>query len=111
MDPSAGFRETWQYNNNMYMLLSYLPEVLLPHRPTIVRFVKENILDPLGMSGTTYSGDVARASGHYAQGMERAKMDAPFAYGTPHALQSPNYWLGDGEDGNCEYWITDITGC
>ncbi|KAF9043852.1 beta-lactamase/transpeptidase-like protein, partial [Hymenopellis radicata] len=53
--PSAGFRELYQYNNNMYMLLSYLPELVLPHRPTIARYVKEHIFDPLGLTATTYS--------------------------------------------------------
>ncbi|KAE9402063.1 beta-lactamase/transpeptidase-like protein, partial [Gymnopus androsaceus JB14] len=61
--PSAPFRTTWQYNNIMYFLLSYLPTILLPHQPPFAQYVKENIFVPLGLNDTTYSHDLAIQSG------------------------------------------------
>ncbi|KAF5371351.1 hypothetical protein D9615_009703 [Tricholomella constricta] len=98
--PSAEFREVHQYNNNMYTLLSYLPTVLLPSKIPFARYVKQNIFEPLGMSSTTYSYDVAKL-GHLADGIARQGInytEDPLG-GTPRALP---YWsTKGGEDGNC----------
>ncbi|KAE9390134.1 beta-lactamase/transpeptidase-like protein [Gymnopus androsaceus JB14] len=67
--PSAGFRETWQYNNMMYTTLSYIPEVLL--KVPFTRYVKEHIFLPLNLTSTTYSADIAEESGNLANGFER----------------------------------------
>ncbi|EEB99373.1 hypothetical protein MPER_00961 [Moniliophthora perniciosa FA553] len=48
LKPSASFRSTYQYNNVMYMVLSYLPTRLLREKPPITRYVKEHIFEPLG---------------------------------------------------------------
>ncbi|CAK5274086.1 unnamed protein product [Mycena citricolor] len=50
--PSAGFRETAQYNNLMYTTLSHLP-VALTGTP-FEEYVAANIFGPLGMADTTY---------------------------------------------------------
>ncbi|PBK88353.1 beta-lactamase/transpeptidase-like protein [Armillaria gallica] len=103
LEPSAEFRDIYQYNNNMYMLLSYLPEILLPHKPPFARYVKEHIFEPLGLTSTTYSVDVAQASGNLAQGMARDgvnKTENLFGMGTPRAMRHPNWFLAGGEDGN-----------
>ncbi|KAK0489936.1 beta-lactamase/transpeptidase-like protein [Armillaria luteobubalina] len=103
LEPSAEFRDIYQYNNNMYMLLSYLPEILLPHKPPFARYVKEHIFEPLGLTSTTYSVDVARASGNLAQGMARDgvnKTEDLFGKGNPRAMRHPNWFLAGGEDGN-----------
>ncbi|KAJ6462270.1 beta-lactamase/transpeptidase-like protein [Mycena vitilis] len=68
LKPSAGFREFYQYNNMMYAVLSYLPTVLLPHKPSFVRYVTDNIIAPLGMNSTTYSFAEANATGRMADG-------------------------------------------
>ncbi|KAG7440581.1 beta-lactamase/transpeptidase-like protein [Guyanagaster necrorhizus] len=103
LEPSAEFRDIYQYNNNMYMLLSYLPELLLPHKPSFARYVKEHIFEPLGLTSTTYSLDVAQASGNLVQGMARDginKTENIFGRGTPRAMWHPNWFLSGGEDGN-----------
>ncbi|KAK0458256.1 beta-lactamase/transpeptidase-like protein [Desarmillaria tabescens] len=103
LEPSAEFRDIYQYNNNMYMLLSYLPELLLPHKPPFARYVKEHIFEPLGLVSTTYSVDVARASGNLVQGMARDgvnKTENLFGMGTPRAMWHPSWFLAGDEDGN-----------
>jgi hypothetical protein len=86
----------------MYLTLSYLPEVTLPHRPTLARYVKEHIFEPLGLNATTYSLDVAKASGNLAQGMGRQNMQHALDQGTPREMWFPNWFLDLGEDGNCK---------
>jgi len=97
--PSAGFHETWQYNNIMYATLSYIPEVLL--KVPFTRYVKEHIFVPLNLTSTTYSADIAEESGNLANGFEREgvnKTEDVFGMGTPRALP---YWSPyGGEDGN-----------
>ncbi|KAJ7662524.1 beta-lactamase/transpeptidase-like protein [Mycena polygramma] len=68
LKPSAGFREFYQYNNMMYAILSYLPAVLLPHKPPFVQYVTDNLIAPLGMNSTTYSFAEANATGRMADG-------------------------------------------
>ncbi|KAL0573922.1 hypothetical protein V5O48_008019, partial [Marasmius crinis-equi] len=100
---SAGFRETWQYNNNMYALMGHLPTVLHPSRPTIARYVKEHIFDPLGMNSTTYSLRVARESGNLADPLARErvnKSEGVFKKGKPRAMRFFNWFLDEGEEGN-----------
>ncbi|KAF8064240.1 beta-lactamase/transpeptidase-like protein [Lyophyllum atratum] len=97
---STEFRDIWQYNNNMYTLMSQLPPQLLNGTP-LARYVKENIFDRLSMNSTTYSYEIAEASGHRADGMTRKDWDLytdVFA-GTPAAAK---WWSGTsgGEDGN-----------
>ena len=103
--PSAEFRDIWQYNNIMYTLLGYLPELLLPSKTPIARYIKERIFEPLGMNSTTYSYEVASASGNLADGMTRQGVnftENPFANGT---IRAKPFWsqIG-GEDGNSVYY-------
>ncbi|KAG5642300.1 hypothetical protein DXG03_003044 [Asterophora parasitica] len=96
---SAPFRDIWQYNNNMYITLSHLPELLVG-KP-FGRYVKENIFEPLGMTSTTYSYQLADSNRQRADGMAREGLDVytdPFA-GTPRAVK---YWTSQtgGEDGS-----------
>jgi CubicO group peptidase (beta-lactamase class C family) len=98
--PSAEFRDVWQYDNGMYVLLSYLPTILLPSKQPFARYVKEHIFVPLGMSSTTYSFDVANESGQLADGMTKQGnfSESIFANGTLRALP---FWAPiGGEDGN-----------
>lgn len=95
--PSAEFRQLWQYSNNMYILLSYIPTSLLPSKIPFTRYVKQHILDPLGMTSTTYSSVVASASGRLADGMARQVIGTG---GAPVIFRSIPYWFPSGEDGN-----------
>ncbi|KAF5365311.1 hypothetical protein D9758_005454 [Tetrapyrgos nigripes] len=98
---SAPFRTIWQYCNNMYTLLSYLP-TLLVDKP-FARYIKDNIFVPLNLSSTTYSLDVARASGHLADPICRDgvnRSDDVFGMGKARAALYPNWWLDSSEDGN-----------
>ncbi|KAJ3851196.1 beta-lactamase/transpeptidase-like protein [Lentinula lateritia] len=97
--PSAEFRDVWQYNNIMYTVLSYIPDVLL-HAP-FTHYVKNHIFTPLGLNATTYSGSVAEESGNLAHGFGRDgvnKSEDILGAGTPRAMPFWNYYGGD--DGN-----------
>ncbi|KAK7449173.1 hypothetical protein VKT23_013323 [Stygiomarasmius scandens] len=99
--PSASFRSTWQYCNNMYMLLSHLPTVLVGQ--PFARYVKDNIFTPLNLTSTTYSVDIARASGQLADPICRDGVDKSedvFGKGKTRAALYPNWWLDSSEDGN-----------
>ncbi|KAJ7873543.1 hypothetical protein B0H14DRAFT_2188756, partial [Mycena olivaceomarginata] len=48
LKPSATFRWTFQYNSIMYAILAYLPTILLPNKPSFVRYVTDHIIDSLG---------------------------------------------------------------
>ncbi|KAF8888605.1 beta-lactamase/transpeptidase-like protein [Infundibulicybe gibba] len=93
LKPSAGFRETWQYNNNMYSFLSNLPSLLIPGT-NFIQYVKENIFEPLGMSSTTYSTSLAE--GMARQGVNMS--EDIFGGGIPRAL--PFWFQEDGTLGN-----------
>ncbi|KAJ7111219.1 beta-lactamase/transpeptidase-like protein [Mycena epipterygia] len=99
LTPSAGFRDTWQYNNIMYAVLSYLPTAILPHKPSFARYVTDNILDPLGMNSTTYSFAVANATGRMADGFAREGMNTtknPLDGGTTRIL--PYFFKDENAD-------------
>lgn len=75
----------------MYMFASCLPTALLPHSIPFTRYVKNHILDPLGLTDSTYYHDVAAESHVLAQGFTRRgidSLDEVFA-GEPVALE---YW-------------------
>lgn len=83
----------------MYITLSHLPTVLVG-KP-FGRYVKENVFDRFGMTGTTYSYQLANSYGQRADGMTRQGQDVyadPFC-GIPTATE---YWTSKtgGEDGS-----------
>ncbi|KAF8884178.1 beta-lactamase/transpeptidase-like protein [Infundibulicybe gibba] len=87
----------------MYAIISYLPTALLPSKIPFARYVKANIFDPLGLTSTTYSFDVANATGNFADGMSRQRtpneiMTNPIGSGIPRPL--PYFSQAGGEDGN-----------
>ncbi|KAK1232776.1 hypothetical protein PQX77_004101 [Marasmius sp. AFHP31] len=103
LKPSSEFRETWQYSNEMYTLLSHLPTVLHPSRPSLARYVKEHIFDRLGLDSTTYSLRVARESGNLADPLGRAgvnRSEDVFGKGQPKAMRHMGWFSDEGEDGN-----------
>ncbi|KAF9524497.1 beta-lactamase/transpeptidase-like protein [Crepidotus variabilis] len=73
--PSAEFRETYQYNNLMYTVLSYLPTVLL--NQTYASYVSQHIFRPLNMSASTFSVAEAEQSGLFADGFQYDLVDLP----------------------------------
>uniref|UniRef100_A0A0W0G336 Beta-lactamase-related domain-containing protein n=1 Tax=Moniliophthora roreri TaxID=221103 RepID=A0A0W0G336_MONRR len=86
----------------MYTLLSYLPTHLLPEHPPFARYVKEKILDPLGLTSTTYSPQVAQESGHLADPIAREGIDKDkdiFGKGKTRVMRFPGWFLDEGEDG------------
>ena len=97
---STEFRNVWQYNNNMYTVLSELPPATTGQN--FARYVKQYIFDPLNMTSTTYSYELADASGRRADGMARYGINYyssdPFA-GIPRNV---TYWSSTkgGEDGS-----------
>ncbi|KAJ7730392.1 beta-lactamase/transpeptidase-like protein [Mycena maculata] len=99
LKPSTEFRETFQYNNLMYITLSYLPTALLPSKPPFAQYVQENIFDSLGMNATTYSFARANASGLLADGFARtsAVTQNPI---NASALPIPFWFQAGGDEGN-----------
>lgn len=101
---STTFRETWQYNNCMYTLLSALPPLLtnVPY----TEYVEKNIFRPLGLTGTTYNYEIAKDSGNLADGFGRQYIDKkndPIGSGTPRRLKYPNDNVPAGsKEGNCK---------
>jgi CubicO group peptidase (beta-lactamase class C family) len=97
---SNEFRNIWQYNNNMYTVLSQLPVATTGQN--FARYVKQNIFDPLNMTSTTYSYEVANLNGHRAEGMAREGID--YYNGDPWSgiPRNVTYWLSSAvdEDGN-----------
>ncbi|KAK0186865.1 beta-lactamase/transpeptidase-like protein [Armillaria mellea] len=99
LQPSTEFRDKWQYNNNMYTLLSYLPTVLL--QTPYTQYVKERIFDPLGLSSTTFFGKVATESGNLAEGISRDHVNRTEDLFGQGILRSMPYWIPvDGNDGS-----------
>ncbi|KAG6826128.1 hypothetical protein H0H92_001047 [Tricholoma furcatifolium] len=98
---SYEFRDIWQYNNNMYTLMGSLQPRLL-NGTSFAQYVKNNIFVPLGLNSTTYSYQVANATGNLADGMARQNWNLysgdVFA-GTPAAAK---WWAGTnaGDNGN-----------
>ncbi|KAJ7629968.1 beta-lactamase/transpeptidase-like protein [Mycena polygramma] len=99
MKPSAEFRQKFQYSNLMYAVLSYLPTVLLPSKPSLAQYADENIFKPLGMNSTTYSFEIANATNRLADAFAREgdPTTNPLV-ATTHAIP---FWLQvGGTDGN-----------
>lgn len=98
--PSAEFRDVWQYNNNTYILLSYLPTLLFPSKIPFTRHVKRHIFDPLSLTSTTYSYDVANASGQISEGMARQGINKYVDVFRGNSRALPFWAPQGGEDGN-----------
>ncbi|KAJ7774038.1 beta-lactamase/transpeptidase-like protein [Mycena metata] len=101
LKPSLGFRDAAQYNNIMYAILSYLPTALLPNKPLFARYVKEHIIDRLGLNSTTYSFAIANATGTMADGFAREAINItenPLGPGTTRVL--PFLFPTETEDGS-----------
>lgn len=64
LEPSATFRQVWQYNNLMYLTAGHL--IQLVSGETWEEAVQSRILDKLGMGDTSFTFDSARASGKLA---------------------------------------------
>ncbi|KAJ7448276.1 beta-lactamase/transpeptidase-like protein [Mycena galericulata] len=97
--PSTGFRDLWQYNNHMYTLLSYFPQLLVG--VPFETYVHDFILEPLGMHSTTYFSGEAEASENLADGFARDKVNQtedPFGQGIIRAL--PFWAPNKGETGD-----------
>ncbi|KAI0063208.1 beta-lactamase/transpeptidase-like protein [Artomyces pyxidatus] len=62
--PAFELREQWSYNNQMYMIGA---EIIRTFTGSFTEFVEERIFKPLNMTDTTYSPDVAHASGKATQ--------------------------------------------
>ncbi|KAI0005373.1 beta-lactamase/transpeptidase-like protein [Russula compacta] len=61
--PTFELREQWLYNNQMYMVGSYIVSTLSGIR--FADFVNNRIFKPLGMSSSTYSIDAATQTGRF----------------------------------------------
>jgi CubicO group peptidase (beta-lactamase class C family) len=104
--PSTEIRQVMQYNNFHYWILaeivSHITQIPYPE------FVKTHILDPVGMSHSTYNHTKAEETGHRAESFVRAdqnytrcaevwaqedKLDRS-CYGQP--FQAPWFTRGDG---------------
>jgi CubicO group peptidase (beta-lactamase class C family) len=64
LKPSAGFRETWQYQNLMFMTGGYLTEKILGI--TWEDAVKKLLFEPLGMSASNFSIEVMKKTDDFS---------------------------------------------
>ncbi|MBO0777821.1 MAG: beta-lactamase family protein, partial [Ktedonobacteraceae bacterium] len=71
LEPSKGFRELWQYQNLMYMVAGYLVEVVSGQ--TWEDFVRQRIMEPLGMTGSNFATDASRQTSDYAMPYKKIK--------------------------------------
>ncbi|KAF9545225.1 beta-lactamase/transpeptidase-like protein [Agrocybe pediades] len=70
---SAEVRETFQYNNLIYEVLSYLPQVLV--NQTFETYVSQHLFGPLNMTSSTFSVAQAEERGTMAHGFQRDMQD------------------------------------
>jgi len=65
LEPSEPFRSTFQYSNQMYMTAGYLAGQI--SGSTWETFTRRRLLEPLGMSRSTFSVDSMRQTDNYAR--------------------------------------------
>jgi len=65
LEPNASFRSTFQYQNLMYMTAGYLAGEI--SGMGWERFTRQRLLDPLGMSRSTFSVDSMQTTADYAR--------------------------------------------
>ena len=63
-EATRDFRSVWQYQNMIYATVGYLIEVISGQ--TWEEFVRQRILEPLGMSSTNFSAAVSQQSADFA---------------------------------------------
>lgn len=68
LEPNASFRSTFQYQNLMYMTAGYLAGQI--SGSTWESFTRQRLLDPLGMTRSTFSVDSMREADDYARPYE-----------------------------------------
>jgi CubicO group peptidase (beta-lactamase class C family) len=71
LEPNKGFRETWQYQNLMYMVAGYLLEQISGQ--SWEDFVQERILTPLEMTGSNFSVHISQQSDDFAMPYHKKK--------------------------------------
>lgn len=101
---SAKLGETWQYNNEHYLVLAAIVEKVAG-RP-FVHFVQEEILNPVGMHSATYNATEAVQSGNRVDGVLSYDVDwaarkrwegGPIPEGSLGKKASFGWWVdGDG---------------
>lgn len=71
--PSTELRQTWQYNNAHYFVLSHIVPTLtgIP----FVEYVKHHIFDPIGMTHSYYNSTEATLTGDRADSFLREGID------------------------------------
>ena len=64
LEPTHDFRTTWQYQNLMYATAGYLTEIISGQ--TWEEFIRQRILEPLGMSDTNFSVHASQQAPDFA---------------------------------------------
>jgi len=95
--PTCGLREGWQYNNVMFVVAT---EILNRYVGDFRLFIKNEVLEPLHMSSTTFSGQEAKKSGHLSDSWDGfsdrvvpywfSEPDANFIHGAGGMVSSIN---------------------
>lgn len=65
LEPSAGFREVWQYNNLMFMAAGYVVEKI--SGKTWEDFIHERVFVPLGMNSANFTVEETESSPDFAR--------------------------------------------
>jgi CubicO group peptidase (beta-lactamase class C family) len=73
LEPSKGFRETWQYQNGMFGVAGYLVDLV--SGDSWENFVAKNIFQPLGMKSSNFSVNESQKSSDFAKPYAERKFE------------------------------------
>ncbi|KAM0751935.1 beta-lactamase/transpeptidase-like protein [Meredithblackwellia eburnea MCA 4105] len=80
LTPSADFRETWQYNNQMFITAAYLVSHL--SNQSFTSYVTERIFTPLNMTSTSFRPSTSNPnlSGSFFTMMNGSTLEMPYGF-------------------------------
>jgi len=73
LEPSKGFRETWQYQNGMFGVAGYLVDLV--SGDSWEKFVAKRLFEPLGMKASNFSVTESQKSSDFAKPYAERKDD------------------------------------
>jgi|WetSurMetagenome_2_1015567.scaffolds.fasta_scaffold39463_2 CubicO group peptidase (beta-lactamase class C family) len=71
LEPSKGFRETWQYQNGMFAVAGYVVELVSGE--SWENFVARKLFEPLGMKSSNFSVNESQKSSDFAKPYSEVK--------------------------------------
>ncbi|GHO45577.1 serine hydrolase [Ktedonospora formicarum] len=100
LEPTREFRQTWQYQNLLYMTAGHLLEVITGQ--SWESFIQERIFTPLGMNASCFDAETARASVNCATPYKEASSGVATMDWYPH-------WHALGPAGSIHTNVLDMS--